>query len=72
MKIDIWRLFSRLVAGLAILATLSPAAQEKTTPLPSKSAAVPIVVRVFDGDRFVSDLGLKDFEIDEAGMAVLP
>jgi hypothetical protein len=72
MKIDIWRLFLRLVGGLAILATLSPAAQEKTTPLPSKSVTVPIMVRVFDGDRFVPDLGLKDFEIDEAGMAVLP
>lgn len=72
MKIDIWRLFLRLVAGLAFLATLSPAAQEKTTPLPSKSVPVPIMVRVFDGDRFVSDLSQKDFEIEEAGMAVSP
>jgi hypothetical protein len=30
------------------------------------------MVRVFDGDRFVSGLTLKDFEIEEAGMTVSP
>lgn len=62
----------RATAGLITLVLFSPATQEKTAPLPSGSQPVPIMVRVFDGDRFVSGLTLKDFEIEEAGMTVSP
>ncbi len=62
----------RVTAGLIALVLLSPATQEKTAPLTSGSQPVPIMVRVFDGDRFVSGLTLKDFEIEEAGMTVSP
>jgi hypothetical protein len=65
-------LFPWLAVGLAVMAGLSPAGQRATGAAATRAAAVPITVRVFDGDRFVSDLTLQDFEIEEAGMAVVP
>lgn len=38
----------------------SPAAQ-------ARRSAVPLVVRVFEGGRFVADLGIKDFAVSENG-----
>jgi hypothetical protein len=72
MKIDLRRPYFWLTASLAVLTTLFPATQEKTGPASSGAVSVPIMVRVFDGNRFVSDLALKDFEIKEAGIAVSP
>jgi len=72
MKIDLRRAFFWLTASLAVLAGLSSATQEKTGLASSGAVSVPITVRVLDGDRFVSDLTLKDFEIEEAGMRVSP
>lgn len=66
------RLSFLLPASLAILAALSPAIPARTGPAPSGTAPVTITVRVLDGDRFVSDLTLKDFEIEEAGLRVSP
>ncbi len=59
-----------LTAILTLLATLAQAAQENPAPSTSRAVPVPITVRVFDGNRFVSDLTLKDFSIEEAGMGV--
>lgn len=72
MKMVIRRPLLPVTAGLVILALFSPATQEKAASALSGAGSVPITVRVFDGDRFVSDLTLKDFEIEEAGMAVSP
>jgi hypothetical protein len=72
MKTERRRPLLWLAAGLAVLAALAPATQERPGPSPSGAVPVPITVRVFDGHRFVSDLSLKDFEIEEAGMAVRP
>lgn len=72
MKRSIRRPLMGVTACLVILVLFSPAAQEKTVPVPSVTGSVAITVRVFDGDRFVSGLSLGDFEIEEAGMAVSP
>ena len=68
MKIDRVRFFSRLGAGLAALAALSAAADAKAAAGSAKP--VPIVVRVFEGNRFVPDLSLKDFAIEESDLPV--
>jgi hypothetical protein len=65
------------VAGLlAALATvLLPAASPIPIGRPSQAAAVtpvPIIVRVFDGDAFVPDLTLNDFELLESGVETKP
>ncbi|MBP1661745.1 MAG: hypothetical protein H6P95_2937, partial [Candidatus Aminicenantes bacterium] len=59
-------------ASLALLALSVPGLQDQAPAPPSSAAPVPITVRVFDGDRFVPDLALKDFVIEEAGLAVSP
>jgi hypothetical protein len=63
MRRNIRRPLIRVTACLVILVLFSPAAQEKAVPVPSVAGSVPITVRVFDGDRFVSGLSLGDFEI---------
>ena len=68
MKIYRVRFFSRLGAGLAALAALSAAADAKAAAGSAKP--VPIVVRVFEGNRFVPDLSLKDFAIEESDLPV--
>jgi nitrogen regulatory protein PII-like uncharacterized protein len=68
MKIDRVRFFFRLGAGLAALAALSAAADAKAAAGSAKP--VPIVVRVFEGNRFVPDLSLKDFAIEESDLPV--
>ncbi len=66
------RSLGRAAAGMALLAGTAVAAQQPAA-LPAANLSMPaITVRVFDGDRFVPDLGLADFEIDEAGMRVKP
>ena len=72
MKTEHRRPLLWLAAGLAVLAASTRATQERPGPSSSGAVPVPITVRVFDGHRFVSDLTLKDFEIEEAGMAVAP
>jgi len=64
------RFFSRLGAGLAALAALSSAADAKAAA--GSATPVPVVVRVFEGNRFVSDLSLKDFAIEESDLPVSP
>ncbi len=59
---------ARLTAGLALAAalltlSLSPQELRHTTGVVN----VEVPVRVFDGDRFVGDLGLNDFEVFENG-----
>jgi hypothetical protein len=66
------RSFLRVTAGLTVMVTLPLAAQEKAAPGPAKPVPISIMVRVFDGDRFVPDLTLKDFELEEAGMPIVP
>jgi hypothetical protein len=68
MKIYRVRFFPRLGAGLAALAALSAAADAKAAAGSAKP--VPIVVRVFEGNRFVPDLSLKDFAIEESDLPV--
>jgi len=68
MKIYRVRFFSRLGAGLAALAAISAAADAKAAAGSAKP--VPIVVRVFEGNRFVPDLSLKDFAIEESDLPV--
>jgi hypothetical protein len=72
MNIRLRLLVPWLAAGLAVMAGSSSAIKGATGAAASGAAAVPLTVRVFDGDRFVSDLTLQDFEIEEAGMAVVP
>jgi hypothetical protein len=72
MKKHVPRPFFWLSAGLAVLVALAPVMRAKTGPAPSGATPVSITVRVLDGDRFVSDLTLKDFEIEEAGLQVSP
>jgi len=59
-------------ASLALLVLAIPGRQEPALRSASAAAPVPVTVRVFDGDRFVPDLTLKDFVIEEAGLAVSP
>lgn len=66
------RSLGRAAAGLALLAGAGLAAQQPAAPSPGGAPLPAVTVRVFDGDRFVPDLGLADFEIDEAGMRVKP
>ncbi len=61
-----------LTTGLVLVAALARAGQESPGSNSPRVVPVPITVRVFDGNRFVSDLSLEDFEIEEAGMAVHP
>lgn len=61
-----------LTAVLVVLAAMARAGQESSSSEASRAVTVPITVRVFDGNRFVPDLTLEDFEIEEAGMAVRP
>jgi hypothetical protein len=68
MKIYRVRFFSRLGAGLAALAALSAAADAQAAAGSAKP--VPVVVRVFEGNRFVPDLSLKDFAIEESDLPV--
>ncbi len=70
MKMRIRWLLFQVTAALVVLAAFSPATQDKVAP--AGAGSIPILVRVLDGDRFVPDLTLKDFEIEEAGMAVSP
>jgi hypothetical protein len=72
MKSDRRRTIPGLAAGLALMVLGSPAFQEQVQPAPATARPVPITVRVTDGDRFVSDLTLGDFEIEEAGLKVPP
>ncbi len=65
------------VVGLlaALAAVLLPAAAPTSIDRPSQAAAVaavPVTVRVFDGDAFVPDLTLNDFELLESGLAAKP
>ena len=63
-------------AFLAIIlaAALLPAVSQSPAPQsPEATAAVvPITVRVYEGDTFVSDLKLEDFELIESGLATKP
>jgi len=62
-----------LLAALA--AVLLPAAAPPSTGRPAQAAAVaavPITVRVFDGNAFVPNLTLDDFELLESGFPVKP
>jgi len=65
-------------AGSAILIALFcalAAAPAASPPLPAGGAGavrIPVAVRVVEGGSFVGDLGLKDFELDESGMASSP
>lgn len=61
-----------LGAGLALLAGAAAAAPPARPSPPVGTSLAAITVRVFDNDRFVSDLALADFEIEEAGMRVKP
>ncbi len=64
------RRLSRVAAGLVLLAGAAAAAAPPQSPAARPLSSIP--VRVFDNGRFVSDLNLADFEIDEAGMKVRP
>lgn len=66
------RSLGRVASGLALLAGAAVAAQQPVPPSSGGPSLPAITVRVFDNDRFVPDLGLADFEIDEAGMRVKP
>ncbi|MGZ4886833.1 MAG: hypothetical protein ACXVJK_03785, partial [Candidatus Aminicenantales bacterium] len=66
------RFLPRLGAGLAAFAALGVSAGADVKAAAGPVMPVPIVVRVFEGDRFVPDLGLKDFTIEEAGLPVSP
>jgi hypothetical protein len=68
MKIYRGRFFPRLGACLAALAALSAAADAQAAAGSAKP--VPVVVRVFEGNRFVPDLSLKDFAIEESDLPV--
>ncbi|MGZ7065692.1 MAG: hypothetical protein ACXVI6_04980, partial [Candidatus Aminicenantales bacterium] len=66
------RFLPRLGAGLAAFAALGVSAGADVKAAAGPVMPVPIVVRVFEGDRFVPDLGLKDFTVEEAGLPVSP
>jgi hypothetical protein len=66
------RPFLWLPASLMFLGALCALTHAKADSPLAAPAPVPVAVRVFDGDRFVSDLTLSDFEVDEAGMRVMP
>jgi hypothetical protein len=72
MKRHLVRLFPRPGAGLAALAALGLAAGADARAAAGPAAPVPVVVRVFEGDRFVPDLNLKDFVIEEGGLPLTP
>jgi hypothetical protein len=59
-----------LGAGILALAALCSATGPERTSDPSQP--IPLVVRVFEGNRFVGDLGLQDFTIEESDLAVRP
>ena len=61
-----------LLGGLTVLAAGAFPPPQSAAPSPASARQSEVTVRVFDNDRFVSDLGLADFEIDEAGMKVKP
>ena len=48
------------IPAVALGAILAAALSTSAAPPQVRSAAVPVAVRVFDGSRFVGDLGLKD------------
>jgi len=60
----------RMKKTLAVAAVLIAWASIPASLSPQQSAAAPeaVAVRVWDGDRFVSDLGLQDFEFSENGL----
>ena len=60
--------FPRLGAGLVALTALSAAADTKAAA--GSATPVPVVVRVFEGNRFVPDLSLNDFAIEESDLPV--
>lgn len=62
--------FPWLGAGLVAFAALGAAANDR--PPAGPATPLPIVVRVFEGNRFVPSLGLKDFAIEESGLPVTP
>ena len=66
------RSFPRLGAGLAAFAALGLTAGPDAKAAAGPAAPVPVVVRVFEGDRFVPDLNLKDFVIEEGGLPLAP
>jgi hypothetical protein len=70
MKIFRVRFLPLLGVGLCALAALSAATGAE--PAPDSATPIAIVVRVFEGNRFVSDLSLKDFTIEESDLAVRP
>ena len=62
-----------LIAGL--LAVLTATAAQRSVSGSAQGpiiTPIPVLVRVFDGDRFVTDLSLKDFELTESGFAAEP
>jgi hypothetical protein len=61
---------SRMKKTLAVAAVLIAWAGIPASLSPQEPAAAPeaVAVRVWDGDRFVSDLGLQDFEFSENGL----
>jgi len=69
-SIPIAGLAALCAAGFLIAAPASPGRlpQAATAPAPP----VPVTVRVFDGNAFVSDLKLDDFELLEGGLAAKP
>lgn len=58
-------LFCCLTAGAGVNGPTMPSR-------PADSARLAVPVRVYDGGAFVGGLGLKDFELHTAGMAVAP
>ncbi|MCX6569124.1 MAG: VWA domain-containing protein [Candidatus Aminicenantes bacterium] len=62
-----------LTSILAVLTAASSSAVSGPRPAPgSATLAIPLAVRVYDGNTFVPDLTLKDFTVLEAGFAVEP
>ena len=69
MKIDLLKSFPAAVIILAVLTILPMAlgaGQEQAAPAPASAPAyiqVPVAVRVWEGDKFMPDLKLEDFEV---------
>jgi len=60
-------LFGALLSALAVAGPTS-----RGQAPPPAAARLPLEVRVFDGGKFVGDLGLKDFELLEGGIPQTP
>jgi hypothetical protein len=70
MKIHRFRSLCRFGAAPAVLAALIVGAG--TQSLTVAVEPVPVVVRVYEGGRFVPNLKLEDFTIEESGLAIRP